>query len=526
VATVTRRRQRLRDLRPGWTAQGEERSILRDAVAGVTVALVLVPQSLAYAQLAGMPGEQGLFAAAVPLLAAAVFASSPYLQPGPTAITALLAFGALTSLATPGSPEYVQLGLLLALMVGVVRVAIGLLDAGIVSYLLSPPLLYGFVPASTILICASQVPLILDASAAHERVLARAGDVLAHPGNWRLESVAIALAVAAIVVGARYVNPFVPGVLIAVVGATAFSGATDYAGGVVGEIGSLTPALTLSFPWSDLGTLVPASLVIALLGFAEASSIARTYAAVERKPWNANREFVSQGVANIAAALTNGMPVGASFSRSALNRLAGARSSLSVLFTGIVVLAVLPLGFLLEHLPRAALGAIVIVAVVPLLQLGKMVEVMRWSRPQFAITATVFALTLALEPHVEWALLAGIGVAIAVHLWKELEIEVGASRHGEALELSPVGVLWFGTARRLEDTFVQLLAEHPDATRLNLRLNRLGRIDLSGALVLDAVVKDARLAGLQVQVSGAPPQARRVLGRVLDVPIATDEVPT
>lgn len=495
-----------------------------DVAAGVTVALVLIPQSLAYAQLAGMPGEQGLLAAAIPPLAASLFSSSPYLQPGPTAITGLLVFGALAPHATPGTGEYVQLGLLLALMVGVIRVAIGLLRIGIVSYLLSPPLLYGFVPAAAILVFASQLPLVLGVAGDGDRVLGRAADAIRAPADWDVVAIGIAVVVVAVVAAARRLHPLAPGVLLAVIGATAYSAVSGYDGGVVGELGSVLPSATLSFPWHALPSLVPGALVIALLGFAEASSIARTYAAIDRQAWDANREFVSQGVANLAAALTNGMPVGASFSRSALNRLAGARTAASGFVTGATVLVLLPLGFLLEDLPSAALGAIVLVAIVPLVRVDRMVDVLRWSRPQFAITGTVFVLALVLEPHVERALLAGIAVAVAVHLWRELEIETVARREGSALELLPVGVLWFGTAQGLEDRFVQLLAAHPDATRLNLRLDRLGRIDLSGALVLDAIVKDAIAAGLDVQVSGAPPQARRVLGRVLDVPIATDEM--
>lgn len=499
------------------------RPSLGDVIAGVTVALVLIPQSLAYAQLAGMPERQGLLAAAIPPLAAALFASSPYLQPGPTAITGLLVFGTLTPLADPGSREFVELGLLLALLVGVMRVLIGTMHAGIVSYLLSQPLLLGFVPAAALLVLASQLPLVLGVSPGGDRVLGRAAEAVGHPGLWSGWAIAVAVVVALLIVGSRRLHPLAPGVLVAVVAATLFSLLSGYDAAVVGHLGTVLPSLTVSYPWTDLPRLVPGALVIALLGFAEASSIARTYAAIDRQRWDADREFVSQGVANIAAALTNGMPVGASFSRSALNRLAGARTVASGFVTGVTVLALLPLGFLLEDLPRAALGAIVIVAILPLVRIDRMISVLRWSRPQFAITGTTFALTLALEPHVERALLAGIGVAIAVHLWKELEIEVISTRQGAALELLPVGVLWFGTARGLEDRFVQLLAEHPEVTRLNLRLNRLGRIDLSGALVLDAVVKDARAAGLEVQVSGAPPQARRVLGRVLDVPIASDE---
>ena len=295
-----------------------------------------------------MPEQQGLFAAAIPPLAAAFFASSPYLQPGPTAVTGLLVFAALSPLATPGSTEYVKLGLLLALLVGVARITIGALGAGVVSYLLSPPLLYGFVPAVAILIVASQLPLVVGTVSINTDLLARAFDALRDPASWSMSALVIAAMVAVIVLTARWFHPLAPGVLIAVAAATLVSIVVGYDGAVVGSFGGTLPSLTLSFPWSELPQLLPAAAVIALLGFAEASSIARTYAAVDRSRWDPNREFVSQGVANVAASITNGMPVGASFSRSALNRLAGARTTLSGFVTGLTVLALLPLGLACE----------------------------------------------------------------------------------------------------------------------------------------------------------------------------------
>lgn len=488
---------------------------LHDLVAGISVAFVLVPQSLAYAQVAGMPAYRGLFAAAIPPLAAAFLASSPYLQPGPTAITALLTFGALTPLAQPGSARYVELGLLLALMVGAIRVAVGLLHAGIVSYLLSQPLLFGFVPAAAILILSSQVPVALGLSPRNGHVLGVAVQALRHPGSWNGIAVGIAALAAVLMLAARRVHPLVPGILLAVVLSTVYSAMSGYDGPKVGHLGGQLPELTTSFPWTQTPKLLASAVVIALLGFAEAASIARTYAAMDRQRWDASREFISQGVANLAAAFSGGFPVGASFSRSALNRLAGARTTMSGLVTGAAVLAFLPLAFLLESLPRSVLAATVIVAIVPLIRIDRLIDVARWSRPQLAITLTIFVLTLALEPHIEWALLAGIGLSIAVHLWKELELEVRAVRVDATLELRPIGVLWFGTAHSLEDRFLDLLAAHPDAARLRLRLDNLGRIDLSGALTLRTLVRDARAAGIHVELTGAPPQARRVLRRVL-----------
>lgn len=476
---------------------------------------MLVPQSLAYAQLAGFPAYRGLFAASIPPLVAAPFASSPYLQPGPTAVTALLTYGALAPLAPLGSAHYIELGLLLALLVGIIRVAVGLLRAGVVAYLMSQPLLVGFVPAAAILIVASQLPVALGAHGRGHNELYRAGWALVHTGGWRASAIVIALVVAAMLLVSKRIHPLFPGVLLAVVAAILYSKLIGYGGAKLGTIHAGLPPLTRSLPFGDLAKLIVPAFVIALLGFAEASSIARTYAALERKRWDANREFVSQGVANLASGAFGGFPVGASFSRSALNRLAGAKTNMSGLVTGLAVFAFLPLGFLLGPLPQAVLAATVIVAVVPLIRIDRIVEVGRLSRPQFAITLTAFVLTLALAPHVEWAIVAAIGLSVAIHLWRELRLDLTATSSGDLLELAPEGVLWFGTARSLEDRFVDLLAAHPDARRLVVRLDRLGRIDLTGALALKTLIEDARGAGLEVSVAGWPAHASRILRRVL-----------
>jgi SulP family sulfate permease len=486
-----------------------------DVLAGISVALVLVPQSLAYAQLAGFPAYRGLYAAAIPPLVAAPFASSPYLQPGPTAVSALLTYGALSPLAPLGGPRYVELGLLLALLVGLIRIAVGVLRAGVLAYLISEPLMVGFVPAAAILIVASQLPVALGAHARGTNELYRAGWSIGHVGGWKLGAIAVAVGVIAVLLLGRRVHPLFPAVLVGVVGAILLSRFAGFGGPTVGKVRAGMPPFTTSLPLHELPRLIVPAFVIALLGFAEASSIARTYATLDRQRWDADREFVSQGVANVGAGLFGGFPVGASFSRSALNRLAGARTTMSGLVTGVAVFAFLPLGFLLTSLPLAVLAATVMLAVIPLIQFGRIVGIARVSPIQFAITLTAFVLTLALAPHVEWAIMAAIGLSIVIHLWRELRLDVEVTATESRLELAPQGVLWFATARRLEDRFVDALADHPGATELVIHLDGLGRIDLTGALALKTLVDDARAADLDVSIHGAPLHADRVLRRVL-----------
>jgi len=241
----------------------------------------------------------------------------------------------------------------------------------------------------------------------------------------------------------------------------------------------------------------------------------RSIAALERKRWDANREFLSQGLANLGAGMFGGFPVGASFSRSALNRLAGAKTNMSGLVTGLTVFAFLPLGFLLGPLPQSVLAATVIVAVIGLVRPLPLLRLARLSRPQFLVAATTLALTLALAPHVEQAVLVGIGLAVAVHLWRELSLEVPSWTEGDTLHLRPRGVLWFGTAARLEDTFNTLVAEHKQSRHLFLHLDSLGRIDMTGALALRSLLQEAREAGLTVEVVDIRPRWRGLVDNVI-----------
>ena len=294
-----------------------------DLIAGISVAVLLIPQALAYAEIAGMPPFYGLYAAALPPIAAALLASSRHLQTGPVAMTALLTFGALSVVAEPGTDEYVELAILLALVVGVMRLVLGLLRGGVVAYLLSQPVLIGFTSAAAILITASQLPTIVGVDTDSSNLLVGAWDAIVSVADWDFVAIGFALLTAGFIVGGRRLGPRFPGVLIAVVVGVVASQLIDYGGDIVAVIPEGLPPFTISFPWSSLPSLLVPGVVIALLGFAEPVAIARTFAAQERDPWDPNREFLSQGIANIASAISSGFPVGGSFSRSGIARLSG-----------------------------------------------------------------------------------------------------------------------------------------------------------------------------------------------------------
>jgi sulfate permease, SulP family len=483
----------------------------RDIIAGISVALVLLPASMAYAELAGLPARYGLYAAALPPIAAAFLASSPYLQTGPTALTALLTLGALLPLAEVGTAEYIGLAAGLALVVGVVRFLVGFLRAGWLSYLLSRPMLAGFTSAAAVLIMASQLPAALGTTASDGHVLTVAWRALAASESWHVTAIVLAAGTVLLVRGGRRIHPLFPGVLVAAVAGIVFSRLGGYSGAVVGEIPAALPPFSVAFPWSRFPKLLLPGSVIALVGFADVAAICRVFASEERQHWDANREFLSQGAANLAAAFSGGFPVGGSFARSGVGRLAGTRTRWAGLVTGVSVLLFLPFADVLSPLPKAILSGIVIAAIWSLFKPKQLVALWTASRPQAMVGWGTFALTLLLSPHIEQAVLLGMVMAGAVHLLRELTPGIQAHRDGNTLHLEPQGVLWFGSAPALEAVFLDRLADEPDVTRVVVHCGGLGRIDLTGAFGLADLREHVARAGLEMEIEGAPEHAMRAL---------------
>ncbi len=495
-------------------AEPPRRVSRNDFVAGVSVALVLVPQSMAYAELAGLPAHHGLYAASLPLIAAAFLASSPYLQTGPVALTGLLTLGALTPLAPEGTAEYAALAALLALVVGVARLLVGLLKAGWLVYLMSHSMMTGFLSAAAILILSSQVPGAFGVAPPVDGVLQRAWWAITTPDAWEPASIALTLLTVAIVAGGRRLHPLVPGVLIAAVAGLLFSVLSGYSGRTVGEIPRGLPPLSLDLPFARLPSLILPGIVISVVGFAEGVSISRLYASQDRQRWDADREFLSKGIGNLVAGLTSGLPVGGSLSRTSVNRLAGARSRWSGLITGATVLVFLPFAWVLGPLPRAVLSGIVIAAIWNLIRPRALASLWALAPAQALVGWVTFALTLILAPHIDRAILLGVALAAGVHLWRELTPKVDARREGDTLYLEPSGVLWFGSAPALEDLLHARLAEEPEVRRVVLRCGGLGRIDLTGAHTLREMITHAAAAGISMSLVDVPEHAVRVLSAV------------
>lgn len=485
-----------------------------DVLAGVSVALVLIPQALAYAKLAGLDPVHGLYAAVAAPIAGAVVGSSPYLQTGPVAVTSLLTFGALSSLGDPQTARFALLAGLLAILVGLIRLGVGVVGAGPIAYLMSQPVVVSFTAAAALLIICSQVPGLLGAEGETDNPVLAVLGVLAEPASWSWTALGIGVVAILLMVGGRRLSPLFPGALVAVVGGTMWSRLSGYDGPVVGDF-EVRLTVPTDLPLADLPHLLLPALVIAVIGFAEPSAIARKYAAEDRRPWDSNREFIGQGLANLASGAAGGYPVGGSFSRTALNRRGGARTRWSGAITGLTVLVVLPFAGALAALPVAVLSGLVIAAVASLVDVRALVRYWRWSRPQFGVAMVTVLGTLVLAPRVERGVMVGVGTALAVHLWRELKVGVPSEIVGDTLHLRPTGVLYFGSAPAVERTVSDLIAAHPEVDRIVVHLGRLGRVDLTGALMLADLVEDARSSGVEVHLRGARAHVGRILSRVL-----------
>lgn len=485
-----------------------------DVVAGITVGLVLIPQSLAYAELAGMPAHAGLVAAVVAPLVAVWFASSSSIQAGPTAMSAVLVFGVLATMVPLGTEAYVSAAALLALLVGLLRLGLGLLHGGSLAFVLSQPVLRGFTLASAVLIVASQVPAALGVMPFGLSLLGRAGQALTVPGEWSLGASLTTLGTLVVIFSGRRLHPLLPGALIAVVIGTMLSRLTDGAlGPVLGALEATWPSLSPVLPWRLVPQLLVGALVIAMVGFAEPVAIARHFGD-KRRRWDPNRELISQGMTNVAMGLFGGFPVGASFSRAALHRQAGGVTRWSGLLSGLTALALISLAPLLTDLPRAVLAGVVIAAASELLRLEPLASLWRLGKTQAGIAWTTLALTLVLEPRVDQAVLAGVAIAVIVHLLRESRISIEHVREGGRHLVRVEGVLWFASATQVEDALRGLWNRHRDELPWRLDLTRVGHVDLDAVLVLASLRDQAAAMGLTFDIVGTNARTRTRLRRL------------
>ncbi|MEW5770903.1 MAG: SulP family inorganic anion transporter [Pseudomonadota bacterium] len=637
-----------------------------DLIAGVTVALVLIPQSMAYAQLAGLPAYYGLYAAFLPGMVAAMWGSSAQLATGPVAVVSLLTASGLAPFAAAGSEQFIGLAILMALVVGLIQLALGLFKLGVVVNFLSHPVIVGFTNAAAIIIGLSQLNKLFGVSMGRsEHFIQDIWGVLTQVGETHLPTLSMGVAAFAIMWGLKKFLPRLPGVLIAVSLTTLISWAIGFehngtgrieeimdpevkvlasefsqtearieeinrhvsaknleltalmkaheggsqriaalnyeidllrlelkdaeaenrkrarsmrkflfervptangrparlylqgqvpageqsdgyrwrikkvgkgelklvgGGEVVGAIPSGLPSIGLPhFSWDMAMNLFSTALVISLVGFMEAISIAKAMAAKTKSHIDPNQELIGQGLGNIVGSFTQAYPASGSFSRSAVNLNAGAKTGMSSVFTGLIVLlTLLFLTPLLYHLPQAVLAAVIMMAVIGLINFKAIRHAWDAHRHDGIAAVVTFIGTLAFAPHLDNGIMLGAGLALVLYLYRTMSPRVailsryqdGTLRDAEVNQLQTAehvvvmrfdGQLYFANVPYFEDTIMEAVAHKPNARFLLVVGDGINSLDASGEEAIHLVVERLRTSGVQVLFSGLKKQVLDVM---------------
>lgn len=644
-------------------------TIRDDLMAGITVALILVPQSMAYAQLAGLPVVYGLYASFLPVIVASLWGSSSQLHTGPVAMLSLMSAAALVPFASPGSAGFIELSVMLALMVGVLRLSLGLFKLGAIVNLLSSPVIVGFTNAAALIIGLSQLSKIIGVPFPRsDRYLADLWHVVEQAGATHWPTLLFALGAYGLIVGLRKFAPTLPGVLIAVLAATAIASLIDFerkvtvplssldhpamverastyqatseriavltdqiaehsrqitalektgggaaiaeaagieasvslleyelltlkgenrarrialhamwlegseedngnmrfsphadlppgiegdgrtwrfadltgdqitltsGGAVVGEIPRGLPGFAMPHvQWDLVLALLPAALVMALIGFMEATSISKAIATTTGERVNASKELVGQGLANIVGSFFSSYTVSGSFSRSAVAAKTGARTGLFAIISALVVVLVL-LFFTpyLYSLPQSVLAVIVMMAVFGLIRVAPLVHAWKADRPGAVIGILTFVATLAMAPSIANGILLGISLTVVVALFKGMRprAEIVGRRSDGTLSgirthsLAPIsqhvvpvrfdGPLTFTTVAYFEDIVIEAVSKFPDARAILVIGSGINEIDASGDERVREVAKQLRSRDIELYFSGLKHQVLAIFER-------------
>jgi len=523
-----------------WGLNYQSTNLAGDLTAGLIVASVLVPQSMAYAQLAGLPPQSGLYASILPLLIYPWLGTSRFLAVGPEAVGSLLVAAGLSSLSTPNNPDYIALASVLALGVGVVEIALGLLRLGFIANFLSHAVTSGFINAAALVIGFSQIKHILGVKiAGGEEFFPLLSELARALPQFNPVALALGLGAGAIILGfQRLLAPWltrrglsaiavVPiaksGPLVAIALGTVLTWSlrlNETAGiAVVGDIPAGLPSLKLpDFSLASVQDLLPVVLTIALVGFTEAFAVAQALGSRRRQTVDANQELIALGAANLGAAFTGAYPVTGGVSRSAVNFTAGANTSLALFITGALMgLTVLFLTPLFYFLPQACLAAMIIVAVSNFLDWPGFYKLWRYNKADAIAFLVTFATVLAAD--VVTGILAGAAVSLLLYLWRTsrphiaIVGRIAGTEHFRNVERYAVLTcphvltvrvdesLYFANMRALDDFLLEAVARNAEVKHLVLICSGINFIDGSALETLERLIDQLTSMGVQLHLA-------------------------
>lgn len=536
-----------------WGRNYSRADLSGDLMAGMVVAIMLMPQSMAYAMLAGLPPQIGLYTAVLPLIFYAFFGSSRSLGVGPVAIVSLMVMHTLSPIAPTGSPEYIGLALVLAMISGLVLVASGIFRLGFLTNFIGHPVIAGFTTAAALIIAFSQLKHLLGLKLPPTenlielvKVTVQNADKI-NPTTLLLSLLGIAIMISRAQFRHRLreigfsesISMALPKgmALLLVILSAAFVWAFDVdktAGvAIVGHIPAGLPSVTL--PDMDLEVwkqLLPAAVLISVVGLVESLSVAKALATRKRQKVDPNQELIGLGAANLGAAVTGGYPVTGSFSRSVVNFTSGANTQLAAIITAFLIALVLifftPLLF---YIPKATLAVIIIVAVSTLIDFSPLVSAWNYYKPDGLAFAVTFVAVLIYG--VEVGILLGISLSIGMYLWRashprmpvlgrvgNTEYFRSAKRHKTStydnlLLIRVDDNLFFANAAYLEDRMLAEIADHPEVKHVVLVMDAVSLIDASALETLEHLIDAYREAGVLIHLASVKGPLMDMLERTM-----------
>jgi sulfate permease, SulP family len=522
-----------------------------ELLAGVTVGLMMIPQCVAYAAVAGMPLVTGIYAALLPALVAALWSSSSRLSVGPTALTALMVSSALTGLAASGSAEWVNLAVWLALLTGLAQMLLGFARFGWLLNVISSPVLMGFTQAAALLILTSQLPALLGFKGNFYVLMTQAWAQLSQlqvPAFQHSAAVFGVVSLFFLVLAKRFV-PRLPAVVLLMLGASLISylmGFESNGGAVVGALPAGLPSLYVPTMLSldAFNHLLLPVLAITLVSFIETASSAKVESQQGGKQWDQNQDLIGQGLAKIASGLSGAFPTSSSFSRSALNLYAGAKTAwANVMGVLVVMLSLLFLTPVLHHVPQSVLAAVVVAAIYSLMVPMHFVRLWRVSKMETISALATFVVTVLSAPRLYWGIITGLLMSLGHFLYLRLHpriIEVGLHSDGSLRDrhlwhLPALGhnlyalrmdaELDFASASEFERAILAHLTTHPHTQHVCLFAQPINRIDATGLEVFGQVRRMLVEKSITLHISGIKLPVERILIAAKELPSKDEEWP-
>ncbi len=502
--------------------------------AGLSVGLMVIPQGVAYAALAGMPLVTGIYASLLPALVAVLFSASTRLSVGPTALTAMLVTASLSGMAVSGSNEWVHLAVWLALLSGVLQIVLGYARFGWLLNLVSAPVLMAFTQGAAVIIIASQLPAMLG--------LGQGWSSLRQFAQWDLPSLAFGLATLGVLLIAKKRQPTFPAVLLVVALSAALSwglGLEAMGTPLVGHLPQGFPSLywPAGIDWETLKQLLLPAMVITLVSFLETASSAKVDSQRKGQHWDQDQDLIGQGMGKLASALSGAFPTSSSFSRSALNLYAGAQTGWATVFSVLVILVSLQFFTpVLHHVPKSVLAAIVVATVYGLFKPTAFVRLLKVHRVEGGISLMTFGITLASAPRLYWGVLAGVVMGLSHFLHTRLHpriIEVGLHPDGSLRDrhlwqLPPLAPqlyalrmdadLDFAAANNFERTVTDHLSQHPETRHVCLFAQPINRVDATGVETFGQLRKQLDTRGITLHISGIKLPVETALRKAGELP--------